>query len=52
MDTKAKAKGRANSALRLGLRQAREDLIHADKQAAAESCTKAIRRSERLERHG
>jgi hypothetical protein len=50
MDPKVKAKGRANSALRIGLKQAREDLIKADKREAAENCSRALRRSERLER--
>jgi hypothetical protein len=52
MDSKTKAKGRANSALRLGLQQAREDLIRAGKRHEAEACTRALLRSERLESHG
>lgn len=50
MDQRVKAKGRAVSALRIGLRQAREDLVKAGYRKAAEDCNKAIRRSERLER--
>jgi hypothetical protein len=45
-------KGRALSAARLGLKQAQEDLIAADKKEAAEACAKALRRSERMERNG
>ena len=50
MDPAVKRKGRAISALRLGLSQAREDLIKANKLDAAESCSRAMRRSERMER--
>lgn len=50
MDPKVKAKGRAVSALRLGLTKAREDLIRAGDRKASEDCTHALRRAERLER--
>lgn len=50
MDEKTKNKGRAISALRNALREAREDLIKADMHREAESCPKAIRKSERVER--
>jgi hypothetical protein len=52
LDAKVQAKGRALSAVRLGLRQAQEDLIKAGKKEAAESCSTALRRSERMERDG
>lgn len=50
MDPKVKAKGRAISVLRIALKQAREDLIKGDMYREAEACTKALRRSERVER--
>jgi Tfp pilus assembly protein PilX len=51
MDPKLKRKGRALSAAKSGLRQAREDLIKADRKEAAENCTRSLRRSERLDHH-
>lgn len=50
MKTELKNRGRAVSALRSGLRQAREDLLKAGRREEAENCTRAIRRSERMER--
>lgn len=50
MDERAKAKGRAVSALRIGLREARDELLALGNRKAAEAATKALRRSERLER--
>lgn len=52
MDPKVKAKGRANSALRIGLREAREELKAKGHRRAAERCTRALKRSERLEANG
>lgn len=52
MSPKEKAKGRANSALRIGLREARDSFLRLGLRDEAEAVTRSLRRSERLERHG
>lgn len=50
MSEKEKAKSRALSAARSGLREAREQFLRAGLREAAENCTRALRRSERMGR--
>lgn len=49
IDEKVKRKGRANSALRLGLRQAKMALQNAGFSEEADACERAMLRADRME---
>jgi hypothetical protein len=52
IDQRIKSKGRANSALRLGLRQAKRALSSAGLPEEADACERALRRAERMDAEG
>lgn len=52
IDEKIKCKGRANSALKLGLRQAKRALQSAGLPEEADACERAMLRAERMEAKG
>ncbi len=49
MVERRKAQGRALSALRAGLRQARDELLAAGQREAAHDCQRALERAQRME---
>ena len=52
IDERVKQKGRANSALKLGLRQAKRALQNAGYPEEADACERAMLRAERMEAKG
>lgn len=49
-DPKLKAKGRANGALRIGIREAKQQLLDHHPLKAIETLDRAVRRADRIER--